>query len=49
MDVVWVLAAPDLAAELLTLGEQFLTQVAEADGDLGGRFAHGGDEVAVDA
>ena len=47
--MVWVLAAPDLAAELLALRQQFLTQVAEGDGDLGGRFAHGGDEVAVDA
>jgi hypothetical protein len=38
----------DLAPELLALRHEFLAEVAEDDGDLGGRFAHRGDEVAVD-
>ena len=42
-------AAADLAAELVALGEEFLAQVSEYDGDLDWCFAHRGDEVAVDA
>jgi hypothetical protein len=48
LDVVRVAAAADPAPQLRTLRQQLLPQVAEHDGDLGGRFAHRGDEVAVD-